>query len=149
MKVGSNNPFTLGSDKRIDFDADVYLLDYVAQEIYDLNNPVELSGLDVGTYSGRFYIAVGPAATAGLEAILNAKVGVHVNQDTQELVVRKKQTIDIEKIKVYTVLGQEVKRFTAQNQVEESFALNGLASGVYIVKLKTDKGELSHKIIKN
>ena len=57
----------------------------------------------------------------------------------------------IEQVLLYNLLGQLVTTFEVENQSQQNIQLpiSGISSGTYIVKVKTDKGDTSRKIIFN
>jgi len=52
---------------------------------------------------------------------------------------------DISSLEVYNLLGQKVITANNTNQIELSY----LSAGTYIIKINTEKGTVSHRIIKN
>lgn len=58
-----------------------------------------------------------------------------------------KTEIKIDKIEVYNLLGQKVKQFI--NPKNNKFSVDKLNSGVYLIKIHTEKGIATSKILKN
>ena len=57
----------------------------------------------------------------------------------------------VESVALYNMLGQSVGTWDAKNldQLNIELPVKTLSTGTYIVKIKTDKGETSRKIIIN
>lgn len=71
------------------------------------------------------------------------EVRLYPNPVTNRLTIELPATIELESVKLYTVLGQEKK--SAQSSPVD---LSDLESGVYLVKVNTNQGQLTKKIIK-
>jgi len=57
----------------------------------------------------------------------------------------------VEKVTLFNLLGQSVGTFDVKDQNQQNIQLpiKDLSSGTYIVKVKTDKGETTRKIVFN
>ncbi|WP_396195179.1 PKD domain-containing protein [Flavobacterium sp.] len=71
---------------------------------------------------------------------LNASISVYPNPTTGEILVANSESITIQRIGIYSVIG---------TLVTETLDLTGHANGIYFIKIETDKGLLVKKIIKN
>ena len=150
VKIGTsaNYKFTIDSQKNIN--RTVFLTDKVTGLKYDLKNLVELA-LIPGTYEDRFYISFSPKTLGVDDQILNQEISVYHNSQSREVKVLVKSNTIINRIEIYNLLGQKVQKTSIfnQNNREISLSTNNLSSAVYIVKINTDKGTLSKKIVIN
>ena len=57
----------------------------------------------------------------------------------------------VEQVLLYNLLGQLIATFDVEDQNQQNIELpiSGLSSGTYIVKVQTDKGDTSRKIVFN
>ena len=73
---------------------------------------------------------------------------VYNNEIKKKLVISKNQSVDIKEVSIYNLVGQQLstmKKVPNGNTIEIPF---NVQSGVYLIKISTDKGEVSKKIIK-
>ena len=71
-----------------------------------------------------------------------------MNNPRSEIVIKNTEPTKINKTTLYNVLGQTMNIWTPKNlQQEIILPINDLSTGVYIVQIETDKGNISQKII--
>ena len=152
-------PFTvyLDADRDVTFSVDeligfqnqsVYLIDYQEAVFYTLHDgPKELQ-LTSGTYTDRFSIVfLEPNLLSTGDPALLSDVSIFHDSDAREVIV-KTQEASIEGIDVYNILGQQVLNFKGESFLNEAqLSSHGLISGVYIIRVITDKGILNKKIV--
>ena len=85
-------------------------------------------------------------ATANLVSLKGNKITVYPNPVNNILHVETKAVIDIEEVKVYNLQGNQLRQL---NQNLESINTESLSSGIYLLSIKTDKGSVEYKLIKN
>ncbi|MFK5891219.1 MAG: T9SS type A sorting domain-containing protein [Flavobacteriaceae bacterium] len=91
-------------------------------------------------------ITFSTAGTLGVEeAILNSKIVVYPNPTQGLLNVQLSSEYTIENLSIYSVMGKQLKFY---NSVQRVIDLHNLSKGVYFIRIKTDKGTLTKKIIK-
>ncbi|HKJ07097.1 MAG TPA: T9SS type A sorting domain-containing protein, partial [Flavobacteriaceae bacterium] len=125
----------------------VYIKDNLDGETYEITNKPFITYLDSGDYLERFSIVFQPRLLMLSE--MSAKDGVYIFMDNQasELKVRKIVDVDIKKISIYNTIGQLMTYWDKKiNNRTVSVSVN-LANGVYIVKVDTNGGVISKKIV--
>jgi len=150
VKAGYTGVYKFTVDQKKNIDRAVYLTDKVTDLKYDLANLVELT-LDPGTYEDRFFISFSPKTLGIDDQILNQNLSVYFNNQHKEIVLRKNPDITIKRIELYNSLGQKIKTWesiSSQN-TEISLPIQQLSTAVYIVKISTNKGSLSKKVVYN
>ena len=115
-----------------------------------LNNKATLT-LDAGIYTDRFVLDFKPSiVTLDVEDdIDNLNTNIYVDNKNHNLVISKNNEINIKNVELYNILGKRIGNWTIEVQ-KEAYQLEiktQLTTGVYIVKLNTDKGETNKKII--
>ena len=150
VKVGTSGTYKFTVDSKKNINRKVYLTDKVTELKYDLSNLIELA-LTPGTYEDRFYISFSPKTLSIDDEVLNQEISVYYNSQSKEVKVLRKSNIDIDQIEIYNLLGQKVKKSSNfnQNNKEISLSTSHLSTAVYIVKVSTDKGTVSKKIVIN
>lgn len=150
VKIGTSGNYKFTIDSKKNINRTVYLTDKVTGLKHDLTNLVDLS-LTPGTYEDRFYISFSPKTLSIDDEILNKKISVYYNGQAKEVKVLVKSSITINSIEIYNLLGQKVNKWLSFNQKNKEISLptNNLPTAVYIVKINTEKGTVSKKIIIN
>jgi hypothetical protein len=150
VKIGASGNYKFTIDSKKNINRTVYLTDKVTGLKYDLTNLVDLS-LTPGTYEDRFYISFSPKTLSIDNEILNKKISVYYNGQAKEVKVLVKSSVTINNIEIYNLLGQKVNKWLSFNQKNKEISLptNNLPTAVYIVKINTEKGTISKKIIIN
>ncbi|WP_298554813.1 LamG-like jellyroll fold domain-containing protein [uncultured Algibacter sp.] len=125
----------------------VYIRDYVTNETYNIkNNSFELF-LEPGNYNDRFALVFN---SASLDVEENngpiADIRVYYIKESSQLKITNKKNIHLSSIDLYNILGQNITSIKLNSTKDESIKLN-VSAGAYIVKIKTEKGNLSKKII--
>jgi len=88
------------------------------------------------------------AIYAIMENDIEASALEYNNEIKKKLCISKNQAIDIKEVSIYNIVGQQlstVKKVPDGDTVEIPF---NLQKGVYVVKISTDKGVISKKIVK-
>ncbi len=148
LKAGYTGTYKFTVDQKKNIDRTVYLTDKVTGLKYDLANLVELT-IVPGTYTDRFYISFSSKTLGVDDQILSQEISTYYDGQSKEIKVLKKSTIKVKNITIFNLLGQEVKTLSSfnQNNNEMSLSTNNLSTSVYIVKISTNKGTLSKKIV--
>ncbi|MFY0629682.1 MAG: T9SS type A sorting domain-containing protein [Flavobacteriaceae bacterium] len=147
FEIDTDHPVFVTLDEVDNMDGyTIYLGDLLTGRIYNLENPVELD-LPRGTYSNRFVILFGGTALSTEDNPLFQGFNVFRNNTTDEIIIRNNNGSAIKKVEVFNLLGQQVKTWKSfTNTNEERFYFNPPAA-LYIVKVTTEKGETSKKIV--
>jgi P pilus assembly chaperone PapD len=103
----------------------------------------------MGTYENRFSLRfTNPSALNTEENEL--QVGVtHSQVDNMVNINNPLADVNIKSVSLYNLLGQVVISWdiTNQDQTQMHLPVSGLSTGGYVVKIITDKGDISEKIL--
>lgn len=83
--------------------------------------------------------------TISVNEIASNKISIYPNPATDKLFINNSNTLNIQSIQLYDVLGKLVLQKLTNFQQLDVFALK---SGVYLVRIGTDKGVITKKVIK-
>ena len=75
------------------------------------------------------------------------EIQVYPNPSIGELFIKNNSYININKIELYTILGKLVYTKSNITLVNNKMNININTAGVYILKIETDNGNLSKKLI--
>ena len=84
------------------------------------------------------------------DILINKYLNTYFNRDTKIIHLHKKQDIIIDRIELYNILGKRINSWSKIKfqQYKSTLPLSSkLSDGIYIIKIKTNKGNLSKKII--
>ena len=76
------------------------------------------------------------------DVITENDLAVYLN-DAKELEIKQRTRTQISSVKVYSMLGKQI---AFNNDMNQKISLRQQASGVYIVVIDTEKGQLTKKI---
>jgi hypothetical protein len=126
---------------------DIYLGDLVTGRLYNLETPVDLD-LPKGTYSGRFILMFGGEALSNGENPLLQGFNVFMNNETDQIIIRNNNNSVIKKVELFNILGQPVKMWENLDATQVQHALDIFApTAIYVVKVTTERGEITRKIL--
>ncbi|MBL4643766.1 MAG: T9SS type A sorting domain-containing protein, partial [Flavobacteriaceae bacterium] len=150
LQVKSENPLVLFLDAKENISPDVYVYDKVENTKTKLSETGIVLNLDKGTYTNRFYISFNSVALS-VDAILENQVALYYNKNAKELQIKMKSNMDVKKISLWNLLGQEVKSWKGKDlkTSDQTLKLKTglLPAAVYVVKLQTFTGVVSKKIM--
>jgi hypothetical protein len=109
--------------------------------------------------AGNYIVILKLSSTCGFFSDSSSAqiVGIHqITVDNNELMVYPNpategatllsKNLKMEEVSVYNVLGQVVSSAKADSPNKHVLKLNGLASGVYTIQIRTDKGNVARKL---
>ena len=148
LDVDTDENIVIMIDEKRNIDRTIFIHDKVTGIYHDLEENLELN-LPRGNYKNRFFVTFSERALSTDSVDLpNQSLHVFANQTEKELVVQNPQNIDLKRVQVFNVLGQEVKSWEL-NQFDSETRLDiaELKSGLYVVQVSSSEGKTSKKII--
>jgi hypothetical protein len=152
VKVGAAGTVSFIIDAKENFSAGqtVYIYDNVTAQYHDITDQKFEIALPIGTIEDRFSLRF----TNGLLGVnhVNAANNIFVAYaNTQSTLNIKNNLTDVsvETVALFNMLGQQVSVWNVENQDQHNVMIpvKNLATGTYIVKMKTTSGDISKKII--
>ncbi len=151
IKVATKEEIIIKVDEEQNINRELYLIDKLEGISYNFNKQIKLK-LENGIYSKRFYLAFKPTSTLNNEAIniLENEINFFLNKNTKEIIVKNSGNVTIIKAELFNLLGQKVQKWkNLETTSIQKLKVNNLPSALYVIKLKTEKGILTKKIIIN
>jgi len=147
--MGYSGGVSIMIDEMKNVDQQVYINDKVTGVSYELIGGVANLNLEQGTYTDRFVLAFTPNEVLATDGILNAFTNMYLDNLNRNVVVTKTQDIDIESVALFNLLGKEVAAWIIEEQQDTNrLKINRkLPTGVYIIKVNSDKGQLNRKVV--
>lgn len=127
----------------------VYLYDELLDIDYDLSSQVSLV-LGSGIYTDRFFVTFKETSLLSISSIsdFEKKMLVYVNSDKQ-LFLHANSDTKIQQVSIYNTLGVLEDNFFIKDLTREEhvFDASGLIESIYIVRIETDKGIVTKKVL--
>jgi hypothetical protein len=153
-KIAGNVNIMIDNTENMDANQSIYILDNTNGEYHDItSNPFTVQ-LPQGLTEGRFSLTFKDNNNALANNNFNLEDGIKVAYiNTKNTLNIKNNVADttIEKVILFNLLGQSIVTFDVKDQNQQNIELpiKELSSGTYIVKIKTDNGDITKKIIFN
>jgi hypothetical protein len=128
----------------------IFIEDKLANTIFDLKGGNYTFNTDAGTFDNRFVLRY-INKTLGIEKVENNdEISVLYSNNLKSLFIRNyvKDTV-VNSVTLYNILGQKLSNWDVKDkeQTNIQIPINNLPAEIYIVKIKTNLGESSKKII--
>ena len=148
LVIDTDKPVKISIDDKENMDGyTIYLVDLLTGQIFNLETPKELN-LSQGTYTDRFALIFGGTALGIDDDEIANKTLIYSDNATNEIVIKNNNSQAIQKVMLYNLLGQKVKEWkNLEQKFETRLSTNELSPAVYVIKLSTDTGNISKKII--
>ncbi|GHA27418.1 hypothetical protein GCM10007103_06000 [Salinimicrobium marinum] len=149
IKVADDGTFSINISRlsNIPDDKEIYLKDSKNKLFHNLRKSAYQSTAVPGSVNDRFALVFKETISKD-EDILPAGLEIIYVHDTREILIRNPQLLDISRINLSNLLGQQVHVFyNVPLQQEISLPVARFSSGVYIVRLQSSEGSVSKKVI--
>lgn len=145
--------FAVNNKENFEENQDIFIYDNVTNTYHDIKSQDFEINLPAGIYENRFYLRfLNPVALGTSENEIQHGIAVtHSQVDNMVNIENELQEVSIKSVALYNLIGQQVIswKLDSQNQVEMHLPVSGVATGGYIVKIITDKGDITKKILIN
>ena len=151
LKINQEGLATIKIDEleNIANDKDIYLHDKELNMYHNLKENNYEVYLNAGIYSDRFEITFhNSQSSLGTVNVEDNYLQVYFSNEKQSLIIHNPTLKTIKSIDIYNILGQSVYNFnkkTSENYLE--YKTKHIKVGAYIVKMTTEEGTLSKKVI--
>lgn len=145
-----NVQFVVDSAEFLPANQYIYIHDKETSIYYDITKNPAVVHLSAGTYNTRFELTfqTDKALGIGENDLPESMIIVYNNEIKKKLFITKNQSVDIKEVSIYNIVGQQLstfKKLADGNTIEIPF---NVQRGIYLIKIITDKGVVSKKIIK-
>ena len=131
-------------------DFKVYLHDKQLDIYHDLTDSDYQIELNAGEYLERFEITFANQALSTEEVQEQEQLEAYFANDSQSIIINNPRMVNINDVEIINMIGQKV--YTFENiELSHSITLKtkSISAGAYIIKLNTDNGITSKKILVN
>lgn len=145
-----NIKFSIDEIENIQASLPIYLYDNVTNTYTNLQEEAYKVNLPAGTFENRFSLRFSTGAALSTEDNLWNGLQITHAQSTQVVTIKNNALqVNINGVELYNLLGQKINSWSLNNQNQEEINLkvNTSASGTYLVKVMTNRGSISKKIV--
>ncbi len=127
---------------------EIYLRDNLTLDTYDIMKGAFEITLEDGEYIDKYSMVfqAKPEIPIEIEEVFN-EVIVFVNENNSIISVRKPVELQINKILLFNVMGQQIKIWESNLNENEIELPIKVSTGVYLVLISTNEGKIAKKII--
>ena len=139
--------FNIKDFEGVDETQQVYLYDAVTANQYDLRATEAVITIAAGTYTDRFYIVFNETALGTSEELLGSTT-ISYHPATRSMVTEVAFGNGIEKMEIYNYLGKKVAQKVFQKPTSKGeIASLQIPASIYIVRIQTNKGFVTRKVV--
>lgn len=150
--VAGNVTFQIDEVLNFDNNFEAFIHDNLTGIYHNVRNIPAVINVPQGTINNRFSLRFQNNSTALGNESFDLSNGIQVAYtNTNSILNIKNYVVDttVESVALFNLLGQSVGTWDVENQNQQDIQLpiTKLSTGTYIVKVRTDKGDTSRKII--
>ena len=150
--VAGNVTFVVDGKENFPNNQEIYIYDNVTATYNSIKSQNFQINLPVGTYDTRFSLRF--KNTTALETTDNEIVDhgitvIHSQANNMINIKNELQEVTVKSVSLYNLLGQDVMNWniTNENQAKIELQITNLSTGTYIVKVITEGGDITKKIL--
>ena len=151
--VAGDVTFVVDAKESFEDSQEIYIYDNVTSVYHSIKDQNFQINLPAGTYDSRFSLRFTNGTSLG--TVDNTEVShaisvIHSQANNTINIKNEFQEATVKSVSLYNILGQEVMNWKVykQNQADIQLRINDvISSGTYIVKVITDGGDITKKII--
>ncbi|WP_139068318.1 LamG-like jellyroll fold domain-containing protein, partial [Flavobacterium glycines] len=152
LKITNEGKSTIKIDalENIPNNLDIYVYDNTNRIYYDLRKANFEISLAPGEYNNRFSLQFVNKTYSINETNINNGIICYYTNDNHMLNIKNNfYDVNIESVSLFNIPKQNIGKWKIDDEKQNfiQIPINNLSSAVYIVLIKTDKGEFSQKII--
>jgi hypothetical protein len=136
--------------ENISADLNIYLRDNELNVTHNLRETEYEVFLASGDYLNRFEVVFQNNLALDINELEDNRLQVLYSNEKQRIVLHNPNSKNIESIEVYNILGQSVLNIQEPtSEIYLEYKAQQITTGAYIIKIKTDEGALTKKILAN
>jgi hypothetical protein len=150
--VAGTVSFVIDGRENFSNNQEIFIFDNVTATYHNIRSQNFQINLPVGTYETRFSLRFRNAASLGItdSPAVNHTISIIHSQANNMLNIKNElQEVNVKSVMLFNLLGQKLTTWKIynQNQADIQLRITDVSSGTYIVKVITDSGDVTKKII--
>jgi hypothetical protein len=151
IKIAYSGQVSITVDEMKDVtNSEIFITDKLTGTSYPIINNKANINIETGTYTDRFVLTFRESnVLSTIDNTLGNETTIYTDNKNELLIIKKQQELIINNVDIYSMIGNKVSSWSIneQQQTLELDLNNKIPTGVYIVRLNTNKGDISEKII--
>ncbi len=148
LRDGGDISITIDSLENVPSDMNIYLKNKETGEYFNLRQADFVTNLPAGIHTDIFDVVFSAQVLSNDEFDLDENLSINYLNNLDAIrIVSNDPSIEIEKVIVFNMLGQQLLESTIDESISD-IPMNGISTGNYIVKLSTNRGDISKKFVK-
>jgi len=149
LSDSGNIEISLQELENFESEIDVFIYDALLGTYTKFNNTNYQMSLDTGDYLDRFFLTFIQQGALTVKDQELQQIVVNYLSNSNEIVVKTPQAIEVQKVRLINILGQKVKTWsiTGAPAMEIRIPVKQVSSGNYIIKVETATGTFNKKVI--
>ena len=129
---------------------EIYIKDNVIGETYDIKNQPYEVNLNTGVYKDRFSLVFKSQESLAVEEeeLFKNDLLVYMNNTSSTIIIKNLSEATITKVTLFNAIGQAIQVWTKElSDNEINLPVHKINTGIYILKIDSDKINISKKLI--
>jgi len=149
LKITEEGKHNFMLDATENFDNVVYIRDKILNTTHNLTESKLELNVSAGIFSDRFQLVFQPQNTLDINEFERNQINVYYNGD-HSIIINNQNGLSLYKVSVYNILGQKILRVNDSSLDKNEIAIPfRKKEGVYFVRIESEIGEGTFKILKN
>ena len=136
--------------ENIDSNLDIFIHDIELDVYHNLKSSNYEVYLQKGEFLDRFEITFTSSeskVSLGIDDIENTELQVYFSNEKESIIINNPKLKVITSVSLYNTLGQSIYNFSGDNKNLIEYKTKQIKSGIYIIKVGTEFGKLSKKVL--
>jgi len=143
-----DNTFTIDALENVPNNLNIYIHDSVNETYHDIRQADFTINLTAGEYLNRFELVFSNPDALSIEEVIISDINTYYSNNLESIVIHNPKLKTIKSLSLYNIVGQKIIDFNdIKNEDYIELKTDKLSSGTYIIKLNTDEGEVSKKVL--
>jgi aspartate 1-decarboxylase len=150
--TAGNVKFAIDAKENFDANQEIYIYDNLTNVYHSIKNGDFQINLPAGLVENRFSLRFTGSTALGVsdnQATTNGLIITHSQANNMINIKNEMPDVTIKSVLLFNMLGQDITTWKIDNTNQENIELpvSNLSTGTYIVKVITDKGDITKKIL--
>ncbi|MGC6430310.1 MAG: LamG-like jellyroll fold domain-containing protein [Jejuia sp.] len=148
-KTDGQNLITIDKLENFPSDKDIYLHDKELDIYHDLRESDYSINVPAGSYLNRFEITFAKSQTLSTSDIIDSNnIEIFYSNENETIVINNPTAKNIKVIEMFSILGQSLFSLDVNsNETNINYKATKIATGNYIIKIETEYGVISKKVL--
>ncbi|MEO6346989.1 MAG: LamG-like jellyroll fold domain-containing protein, partial [Aquaticitalea sp.] len=148
LKNAGQNNISIDKLENTPDNIEIYVHDKVTKTYHDLRQSTFNFNLPGGDYLDRYEIVFKDPTALGLSEKEFSQLDIHYTIDLESLILLNPTLEKVKSIELFNILGQSVySTKKIENATYSEYKVKNLKTGTYIVKMITEMGSISKKVL--